>query len=204
MRDFPSLCCIWIPFLVGSNVTIRGKKVLLPITKQTEWQIFPVIAPGDKCGGMYQAWPIMLWELGLWPSRSKAQVQCKIITSWGRQDPGARGKCPGVWGPYGRDSILSRLSLSADSGDIPSCWCSVCSNPVPKPCSSIFPLCLWVTRYPFNTLFFLLKLAWDDFCMLSPRNSDCHTCQLCCLQEFVFKIRHQDPHILLKDCCLGK
>lgn len=57
------------------------------------------------------------------PQGVKHRYSERLLPVEADRHPGARGKWPGVWGPYGSDSILSRLSLSADSGDIPSCWC---------------------------------------------------------------------------------
>ena len=128
-----------------------------------------------ECGA--QAWPAVFCDLGCSPPRSEAKMQWKMTARWGRRAAGSPWWCPAC-GAIWQWHVPGWPSLSAESGGVPSCQSSLLFNPFPKPRFSMFPSILWVTRYPFKALFFLLKFARGDLFLLSPRNSDCPTWQL--------------------------
>ena len=71
-------------------------------------------------------------------------------------------------GPYGSGRFLAGRPWQQSLAVFPAASALSCSNPFPKPCFSTFPSILWVTRYPVNALFFLLKFARGDLFLLSP------------------------------------
>lgn len=104
-RDFPWLCCIWIPFLVASNVTVWGKGGPAPHSETERMTAIPCHCSWWQEWGMYTGLAIMFWELGFWPSRSEAKIQW-VYPQWRQRSiqepvvnlqasgPRWQGQCP--------------------------------------------------------------------------------------------------------------